>query len=76
VIGRPATPPGRVSPAEAAILTILATGCTQGQVAIRLHLSPSTVDNHLTNARRRCGVATTQALIRHAIGNGQIGGGQ
>ena len=57
---------------EREILTWVAAGRRQGEIAAALGLSERTVENHLRRIRRRLGVATTAQAIRIAIRRGDI----
>lgn len=66
------TPPGRLTPRERAVLTQLARGGSQAEVAARLNLTPSGVKNHIYRASRRLGATTTVHLLALAITAGDI----
>lgn len=57
---------------EREILSWVAAGRRQGEIAVSLGLSERTVENHLRRIRRRLGVATTAQAIRVAIRRGDI----
>lgn len=56
-----AAPPPPLTPREREILTLVADGLTDAQIAARLHLSPHTVHRHVANARARLGVPSRAA---------------
>ena len=55
------------------VVRLLSLGCTTGQAAKILGLSPSTVDNHKTAAMTRLGVDKLALLTRVAIQTGVSG---
>lgn len=57
---------------EREILSWVAAGRRQSEIAASLGLSGRTVENHLRRIRRRLGVATTAQAIRVAIRRGDI----
>lgn len=57
---------------EREILSWVAAGRRQGEIAVALGLSERTVENHLRRIRRRLGAATTAQAIRVAIRRGDI----
>lgn len=59
----PDLPLDRLTPREAEILRLLAAGKTTTEIAAALGVSPSTVGTHVTNLKRRLGVATRTGLI-------------
>lgn len=65
---------GYLSKREKEMLVWTAAGWRQSAIAEALSLSVRTVENHLRNARRRLGVATTAEAIRIAIRSGHIQG--
>jgi DNA-binding CsgD family transcriptional regulator len=66
------TPPGRLSDAELRVLTEIARGGLQREVATRLTLSESGVRTTLRRARRATGATTTAHLVAITIRNGQL----
>lgn len=64
--------PGRISEAEARILTEIARGGSHAEVAARLHLSHDRVRNAMCDARRRVGATTTVHLLALAITAGDV----
>lgn len=65
---------GVLTAREREVLAWTAVGWRQAKIAESLGLSMRTVENHLRNARRRLGVATTAEAIRAGIHNGEIEG--
>jgi LuxR family transcriptional regulator, maltose regulon positive regulatory protein len=52
---------------EAAVLQLLARGCTYSQAADRLGISLHTVASHIKNAYRKLGVRSGAAAVMRAI---------
>lgn len=65
-----AAEPVRLTGREADVLRLVVAGYTARQIAVRLTLSPRTVENHVHNMLRRLGVPNRAALVRYAIENG------
>ena len=65
---------GMLTAREREVLAWTSVGWRQAEIAESLGLSKRTVENHLRNARRRLGVATTAEAIRAGIHNGEIEG--
>lgn len=65
-------PPGRpsyaqrMSPREAEVAELAATGLTNRQIAATLHLSPRTVEQHVARAVRKLGISSRQGLAEAA----------
>lgn len=56
--------PAALTPREQAVLRLLALGCTNKEIAQRLHIRPRTVKFHLDNVYSKLGVTTrTEAAI-------------
>jgi len=65
---RSATPsPGELSPRELDVLTLLAAGRSNKEVASTLELSVKTVDVHRANIMRKLRLRTYSDLIQFAI---------
>ncbi|TRO89104.1 hypothetical protein FKB34_14875 [Glycocaulis profundi] len=62
----------RLTQREAEIVSRIAAGARQSEVADRLHLSERTVEQHLRNARTRLGVTTSAQLCVEALRYGLI----
>lgn len=73
-------PPGRpshaegMSPREAEVAELAAAGLTNRQIAMTLHLSPRTVEQHIARAMRKLGVDSRQALAGRMTRSGSAGG--
>lgn len=65
-------PSGELSAREREVLTWIASGRQQAEIAAILGISERTVENHLRRIRKRLGVATTAQAIRVAIRNRNI----
>jgi DNA-binding CsgD family transcriptional regulator len=57
----------RLTRREQAVVELLATGCTNRQIADRLHLSVKTVERHLSNLYRKLGVANRTEAATAAL---------
>ncbi|AXK35289.1 helix-turn-helix transcriptional regulator [Streptomyces armeniacus] len=71
--GRPAYTEG-LSPREAEVAELAASGLTNREIAATLHLSPRTVEQHVSRAMRKLGVGLRRELADHT-GHGGAGGG-
>lgn len=63
---------GRVTPAQVAVLALLATGMTSQQIAARLTVADSTVRSHLRTLRAEWGARTRTQLVAIAVRRGHI----
>lgn len=63
---------GTLSDREREVLSWIAAGRRQFEIAATLGLSERTIENHLRRIRKRLGVSTTAQAIRIAIRNGDI----
>ena len=61
---------------EREIVKLIAEGLTNPQIARQLFLSIDTVDTHRKNLYTKLNVKNTALLIRYALDNGMIDGGQ
>ncbi|MDP1599038.1 response regulator transcription factor [Phenylobacterium sp.] len=64
----------RYTPRELEITTLVAEGLSNKRIALRLELSPKTVESHRASAMRKIGAHTTVELIRMAITRNLIPG--
>ena len=71
---RLATPPVRFSTREREIITFIADGCSNQQIADCLGLRIQTVKNHLCRMYRKVGVSNRVHLAVFAVGQGRISG--
>lgn len=62
----------RLTPREREVLQLVAQGQTNRQMAIRLGLSPKTVDTHRSSMMRKLGLHDAQAVTRFALRRGLI----
>jgi DNA-binding CsgD family transcriptional regulator len=52
---------------ERDVLPLVAAGLTNAQIAQRLHISPRTVNAHLTSIYSKLGVSSRAGAIRYAV---------
>jgi DNA-binding CsgD family transcriptional regulator len=64
----PAYPDGLTS-REVEVLRLVAQGMTNGQIAVKLIISPRTVHTHLASIFSKIGVSSRSAATRYAIGH-------
>jgi NarL family two-component system response regulator LiaR len=71
VVTQPVAPGADLTGRERQVLTLIAEGLSNGQIAVQLELSPSTVKNHISRIFSKLGVATrTEAAtlaLRHKL---------
>ncbi len=65
--------PGGLTPRQAEVLRLLATGLSNKEIAGRLYLSPATVERHLATVYRKLGVAGRVEATRYAMTHGLAG---
>ena len=65
----PEGPPDRLTPRETEVLSLLALGYTNPEIAEKLVLSVRTVETHRANIQRKSGLSTRAELIAYAIEN-------
>ena len=65
-------PPRVPTARERQILTLLAEGATDGQIARNLQLSPATVQTHVRNAKAKLGARTRAQAVALALTQGII----
>jgi DNA-binding NarL/FixJ family response regulator len=63
-----------LSPAEAAVLSLLEKGLSNKDIAGQLNIAPVTVKSHLTKLYRRFGVKTRLELLAYAVSHGLLRG--
>jgi DNA-binding CsgD family transcriptional regulator len=52
---------------ELAVVRLLSGGCTYGEAAVQLGISPHTVVTHIKNAYRKLDVHTAAAAVMRAV---------
>jgi len=57
----------RLTPREADVLRLIASGCTYELAAERLGVSPHTVGSHVKNTYRKLGVRSGAAAVMRAV---------
>jgi DNA-binding CsgD family transcriptional regulator/Tfp pilus assembly protein PilF len=67
-----AVPSMLLSDREIEVLRLVADGLTDGQVALKLHISPRTVGRHLGSIYKKLGVPSRAAAARKAVERGLI----
>jgi DNA-binding NarL/FixJ family response regulator len=60
-------PEARLSDRELEVLQLFGEGWSTGEIAVRLHLSPKTVEVHRAHIKEKLGLKTTPEFQRHAI---------
>jgi DNA-binding CsgD family transcriptional regulator len=60
-------PIATLTPRELTVVRLLGSGCSYGQVAVRLGISPHTVVSHIKNAYRKLDVHTAAAAVMRAV---------
>lgn len=56
-----------LTPREREVLQLTAEGCSCGEIAARLSISPRTAEMHRSNAMRKLGLKSQADLVRYAI---------
>ena len=56
-----------LTPRELSVVRLLSSGCTYGQVASQLGISPHTVVTHIKNVYRKLEVHTAAAAVMRAV---------
>jgi ATP/maltotriose-dependent transcriptional regulator MalT len=64
--------PGPVTPREREVLSLLAAGLTNRQIAEQLVVSEHTVHRHVTNILRKLGLPSRTAAAAHAVRHGLV----
>jgi DNA-binding CsgD family transcriptional regulator len=62
-----------LTPRELSVVRLLGSGCSYGEVAGQLGISPHTVVTHIKNAYRKLDVHTAAAAVMRAVQLGLIG---
>ena len=73
ISGRRRAEPG-LTATETRVVSLVAEGRTNKEVAVVLYLSPKTVEGHLRNVFRKVGVRSRTALVRRVLSDGQSRG--
>jgi DNA-binding CsgD family transcriptional regulator len=60
-----------LSAREAEIMSLIAGGCTNGEIAARLFLAEKTVKNHVNRIYAKLGVGSRHAAISQWRGDGE-----
>jgi pimeloyl-ACP methyl ester carboxylesterase/DNA-binding CsgD family transcriptional regulator len=68
----PTTDAGELTKREAEILTLVAQGLSDREIADRLFLSPHTVHRHVANVRTKLGLPTRAAAVAEATARGLL----
>jgi two-component system response regulator NreC len=68
----PSGPPGDLTPREAEILSLLAVGHTNPEIAEQLVLSVRTVETHRANIQRKIGAGSRAELVAYANEHGLL----
>src|SRR5438132_528559 len=66
----PYEPAGQLSEREREVLKLVATGCSNRDIAQQLFLSEGTIKAHVSHIMTKVGVERRGELIRYALGNG------
>jgi DNA-binding CsgD family transcriptional regulator len=73
ISGRRRAEPG-LTATETRVVSLVAEGRTNKEVAVVLYLSPKTVEGHLRNVFRKVGVRSRTALVRRVLSDGESRG--
>lgn len=72
--GRESTPVAdALTDREVSILTMIAQGCSNGEIGERLNVATSTVRNNITRIRSKLGLNSRSKLMAYAVQQGLIG---
>jgi two-component system response regulator NreC len=63
----PSGPPDDLTEREVAVLSLIALGYTNGEIASELHLSVRTVESHRAHIQQKTGQSTRAELVRYAL---------
>ena len=66
----PLAPGDGLSPREREVLALIATGLTNQQIAVRLEVSPHTIDTHRKHIMEKLCARSTAELVRYAVRHG------
>ncbi len=66
------TPVGQLTPREQQVLTLIAEGLSNGEIADRLVISAKTVDRHRENIMRKLNLHSRVDLVKYALRKGLI----
>jgi DNA-binding CsgD family transcriptional regulator len=61
-----------LAPRERQALSLIAQGFTQAQAALRMGVSPATIDTYIKRIRRKLGPGNKAELTRRAIELGEV----
>ena len=64
--------PASLSKRELQIIDLIATGCTNQEIADKLEISKRTVDNHISNILTKTGTDNRVELLRWALQWGKV----
>jgi two-component system response regulator NreC len=67
-----AEPPGDLTPREQEVLTLIAQGLSNGEIAEQLVISAKTVDRHRENIMRKLNLHSRVDLVKYALRKGLI----
>jgi DNA-binding NarL/FixJ family response regulator len=70
----PGTMPDELTPREAEVLALVATGLSNAEIADRLFLSQATVKTHINHIFAKTGVRDRAQAVHYAYANGLTGG--
>jgi DNA-binding CsgD family transcriptional regulator len=63
----------KLTPREREVLSLVADGLSDAEIAARLYLSPHTVHRHLANIRAKLGLSSRAAVAAYAVRRGIAG---
>jgi two-component system response regulator NreC len=66
-------PAGALTEREIEVLSLVALGHTNGEIADRLCLSVRTVETHRAHIQRKLGTRSRSDLVRYALKQGLVG---
>jgi two-component system response regulator NreC len=68
----PSGPPDGLTDREVEVLTLIALGHTNNEIAEQLYLSVRTVESHRAHIQQKLAMTTRSELVRYAIDRGLI----